>query len=115
MIAQAAALHFTSTLMKSGRDLTLVRGVMKGRNRRCRRPAPASLDHGVHLVGRSGEHRLDRAIGQVSHPAIQTKAARNAYGPATIPDALDSPLDPNANRFPIPVDHPLPKTGTSRL
>ena len=57
------------------------------------RAAAAGLDHPGHRLGRTGEHRLDRAVAPVAHPAFQAAFERRVLGPGAIADALHATAD----------------------
>ena len=101
MIACRWRALFASALTKSGLDIAFKRYLMNGGNPRRRRSAMTTLDHGVDLVGRAGEDGLDRAIGKILHPTIQSKTSCGAQGPTPVPNALNPPLDADAYAFPL--------------
>ena len=60
---------------------------------RARRPLPAIVDHGAHVVRASREHRLDRSVAAVAHPSVQAASFRVVFSPGAIADALHAAPD----------------------
>jgi hypothetical protein len=57
----------------------------------CReRPAPARFDCSLDLGNGSSEHRLDRAIAPVAHPALQAMLMGFVLDKGTVADTLDA-------------------------
>src|SRR5262249_13153534 len=52
------------------------------------RAALASCDHAIHCLAWSREHRLDRAITPITHPAVEPVEQCGVLGPGAIADAL---------------------------
>ena len=97
MIARRRPAPFASALTKSGLDVALERFLTKGRDIGCRRTATAPLDHCVHPGGSPSEDGLDRAIGKVLDPAVQSETPSSAQGPAPVPHTLNPSFDADAH------------------
>ena len=94
------------------------------------RPAPAGLDHRrAHVVARTGEHRLDRAVAAIAHPAFEAALERLVLDEGAEADALhaaahhDVADDPRlfahasspASRMRAPVQREVLKRSTDRI
>lgn len=88
-----------SSSMKAGLDLALIVFLVQLCDSGHWWPAAAMFDHRVDLGTGSGEHRLDRAILPVAHPAIQAQTPGHLDRPAPIPHALNPPFNADTNSF----------------
>ncbi len=59
----------------------------------------AEPDHLVDPLRIAGEDRLDGAVVDVAHPAVQAARARLVHRPAAVPDALDAAVDAHVHAF----------------
>ena len=73
-----------------GDDLQAIDACMRG-------TTAAASDHVLDHARLSAEHRLDRAIPAIAHPAIETEAARRQVHPGPEADALHPPFDQKMN------------------
>src|SRR5690606_6708569 len=53
----------------------------------------AEVDHGVDFFRGTGKEGLDRAVGTVTHPAVEAELLGLLHGPGAVPDVLHLAAD----------------------
>ncbi len=71
--------------------------MITSRTFRAERPGAALRQHVGHGFGRTGEHRLDRSVSTVAHPAGKFERPGGIGAPGAIADALHPAADAHAN------------------
>ena len=101
--AQAvASTENASPRLRSAKSAGLVVALIDGIHSGAWRTLAAQFDHGEHRLLRPGEHRLDRTVAAVAHPAFETALARHRLRPGAETYALHTA----ANDEPESYVHP---------
>src|SRR5262249_8133511 len=76
------------------------------------RASPAGFDDGAHRLGRTGEHRLDRAVAAVAHPALDAMHRCRVLDEHAKADALHPSAHAHMTNG---VAHPISPVATPRV